>query len=451
MKHKIVLFTVAIMLVLATVACEKSTVNSPTSQPPTDSTSETQAGVLTISSSNAFVDSYGTYRVVGEIVNNSSTVLTSIELTIEIKDAAGNSLLTDDNGNIVPNVVTSPMLFTLAPAEASPFEYSYETTKGTPESYNVTITGQATGEANRANLVSEYVQLVEDDSGWYYLTGELVNTGSEWVHINGLAGAVLDDASNVLSADWTATYVTELAPTGDATGRDRTPFEVNFPNPGGATQWQVYLDADVADSVTDFPMDIRVANFYFDQYGSAHLVGWITNNSDQSLDSLVVAGLYAADKTVLDSSYAWAPVPVKPGMAAPFSISSFSSVDYNPAQAALVSTNTAKVDNWFTYPPSYELVDLASSGETVQKDGASWTIDGSVTNSSSKGLSDITVVVMIMDAQNNLLAMEYTTIYPTGDTIAAGETNTYSVSIYLDPAADSTGFTTSIMVVGDVK
>ncbi len=451
MKHKIALYTVIAVIVLLVTACVKPVITTPNSPPPVVNSPVSPSGDLVIASTNAFVDSHGAYNVVGEVANNSSTVLNAIKLTIEIIDVSGNSLLQDDNGNNTPNMVISPMLYTLAPGESSPFEYSYDTTNGTPASFNVAITGQQTGNANRATLKPENVQLADDGSGQYYLTGELVNTGSQWAHINGLAGAVLDDSNNVLSAEGTTTFTTELAPTGDASGRDRTPFEINFPNPGGATQWQVYSDADVNDSVTDYPMDIKVTNLYFDYYGSAHLVGWITNHSDQPLDSLVVAGLYAADKTVLDSSYSWVPVPVKPGAGAPFSISSFGSVNFNSNQASLVNTSSAQADPWFTTPPTNELVDLSATGETVQKNGTTWTFDGSVTNSSGKSLSGATVVVMVMDAQNKLVAMEYTSISPTGDAIAAGETNTYSVSISLDPAADATGFTTTTVVIGDVK
>jgi hypothetical protein len=406
---------------------------------------------LAISSTNAFIDSYGTYWVVGEVINNSSKVVTFIELTVKIKDASGISLLKDDNGNITPNAVISPMLYTLAPGESSPFKYSYETSKGTPASYNVTITNQQTGNADRATLKSENVQLVDDGSGWYNLTGELVNTGSQWAHINSLAGAVLDDSNSVLSADWTSTYTTELAPAGDTSGRDRTPFEINFPNPGGATQWEVYPDADVTDSVTDYALGLAVTNSYFDQYGTFHVVGWITNNSDKPLDSLVIAGVHASDKTVLDSSYAFVPIPIKPGEAAPFSISSFSSLNYNPNQAALVSSETAQADPWFTSPTSLEFIDLTASGESGLKDGATWTLEGNVINTSGKNLSGITVVVMVMDAQNNLVAMEYTSISPTGEAIAAGDMNTYSITVYLDPQIDATGFTTTTVVVGDVK
>jgi hypothetical protein len=451
MKQKILLCAFVGVLILSLNACGGAPVSTPTSQVPVVNTPVAQSNTLTITSTNAFTDSYGTYHVVGEVLNNSSAVVSSIELTVEIKDTAGNSLIKDDSGNVAANAQVSPMLYTLAPGEASPFEYSYETTQGTPASFNVTISGQQTGTVNRASLNTENVQLVDDGQGWYYLTGELVNTGSQWAHINSMAGAVLDDTNHILSADWTATYATEVAPAGDAAGRDRTPFEINFPNPGGATKWHVYLDADVSDTVIDYPLGVTISNTYFDQYGSFHVVGWLANNSDKLLDSLVVAGVYGADKTVLDSSYSFVPVPVKPGANAAFSVSSFSSINYNPNQASLVDTTSIQADPWFTYPPTNDVVDLAATGETITKNGATWTFDGSVTNTSDKSLSGATVVVMITDVQNKLIAMEYTSISPSGDAIAPGDSNPYSVSIYLDPKANTTGLTTSTVVIGDVK
>jgi hypothetical protein len=451
MKQKILLFALIGVLILSLNACGGSPISTPTSQLPVVSTPTALPKSVVISSTNAFIDSYGTYHVVGEVFNNSNAVVSSIELTIEIKDASGNSLIKDDSGNITANAKASPLLYTLAPGEGSPFEYSYETTEGTPESFNVAISGQQTGTAKRATLNTENVQLVDDGQGWYYLTGELVNTGSQWAHINSLAGAVLNDSNQILSADWTASYATEVAPAGDASGRDRTPFQINFPNPGGATKWHVYMDADVTDSVIDYPLGVSVSNTYFDQYGSFHVVGWLANNSDKLLDSLVVAGIYGADKTVLDSSYSFIPIPIKPGASAAFSVSSFSSINYNPNQASLVSTTSIQADPWFTSPPTNDSVDLAATGETISKTDSTWTFDGSVINTSDKNLSGATVVVMIMDAQNKLIAMEYTSISPTGDAIAQGDTNPYSVSVYLDPAANSSSFTTSTVVIGDVK
>ncbi len=110
-----------------------------------------------------------------------------------------------------------------------------------------------------------------------------------------------------------------------------------------------------------------------------------------------------------------------------------------------------QVDPYFISPVSSEFVDLNADTETPQKDGATWIINGSVTNTSGKSLSSVTVMVMVMDAQNKLVTMEYTSINPTGDAIATSEQNPYSVSVYLNPAADASGFTTSTMVIGDVK
>jgi hypothetical protein len=87
----------------------------------------------------------------------------------------------------------------------------------------------------------------------------------------------------------------------------------------------------------------------------------------------------------------------------------------------------------------------------VQKDGATWTFNGNIINTSDKSLSGATVVVMVIDAQNKLVAMQYTSIFPNGDAIEPGETNAYSVSVDLDPAADATGFTSTTVIVGDVK
>lgn len=96
---------------------------------------------MTIASNFAFTDEWGEYHVVGELQNGTDRVLTSIELTIEIKDASGNSLLKDDNGNVVPTLTFQPLLYTLAPGEASPFEYYVSSDAGQPSIYNVTITG----------------------------------------------------------------------------------------------------------------------------------------------------------------------------------------------------------------------------------------------------------------------------------------------------------------------
>ena len=150
-----------------------------------------EAGDLVISNTSAFVDKYGSYHVVGMLVNKTNNVLTGIKLTLEISDSSGNSLL-KENGSPVPGIIFQPMLKTLAPGEGSPFEYSYDTANGMPASYKVTITALQSGATRRANLTAENVQIIDNGAGWYYLTGDLVNKGAAWARVNGLAGAILD-------------------------------------------------------------------------------------------------------------------------------------------------------------------------------------------------------------------------------------------------------------------
>lgn len=454
MSKKIALILLMGALVLSLAACgtgsKTTSIPSPVQTSVVANTPE--AGDLVISNTSSFVDKYGSYRVVGMLVNKTNNVLTGIKLTLEILDASGNSLL-KENGNPVPGVIFHPMLKTLAPGEGSPFEYSYDTANGVPASYKVAITALQSGDTKRANLTAENVQIVDNGSGWYYLTGDLVNKGTQWARIHNLAGAILDASNNVLSADQTVTYTTELAPAGDPSGGDRTPFEINFPNPGGSgtPTWNLYWDTDVIDSANLFPVTTNITNGYLDQYGAQHIVGWVTNRSNQSLTSLVVAGLYDQAGIALDASYSNLAIPLKAGEAIPFSISTFGNVDNNPAQAAQVRTFTVQVDPGNTIPLNYEFTELAASGETIQKDGATWTINGSVTNTSNQKLSSATVVVAVMDAQNNLVAMESTAIFSSGDAIDAGETDPYSVPIYLDPSMDASGFTTATTVIGEIS
>lgn len=454
MSKKITQILLMVTLVLSLAACgtgPKSTiVPSPVETQVVANTPE--AGDLVISNTNAFVDKYGSYRVVGMLVNKTNNVLTGIKLTLEIIDASGNSLL-KENGNPVPGVIFHPMLKTLAPGEGSPFEYSYDTANGVPASYKVTITALQSGDTKRANLTAENVQIVDNGSGWYYLTGELVNKGTQWARINYLAGAILDTSNNVLSADQTITYTTELAPAGDTSGGDRTPFEINFPNPGGSAtpNWNLYWDTDVIDNANLYPVTTNITNGYVDQYGAQHIVGWVTNHSNQALTSLVVAGLYDQVGIALDASYSNLAIPLKAGEAIPFSILTFGNVDNDPAQAAQVRTFTAQVDPGNTALLNYEFVELAANGETIQKDGATWTISGSVTNTSNQQLSSATVVVAVMDAQNNLVAMESTALFPSGHAIDAGEADPYSISINLDPSIDASGFITTTTVIGEIS
>jgi hypothetical protein len=407
---------------------------------------------LEILSTFAFTEPSGRYNVVGEIQNDTAVAITSVELTIEIRDASGSTLLKDGNGNPVETMKFSPLIYTLAPGQQAPFSYSLDTAAGMPASYNVTVTASNTGSVNRADVAVENAELYNDGSGMFYLSGKLVNRSSQWAHVNSLAGAGRD-ANGLVTADWTATYASELAPAGDALGRDRTPFNIGFPVPQGAevTAWETFMDVDLADPPAEYPLAFTFTKTYFDSWDVYHVVGTLTNNSPETLHTLIVGGLYADDGTTLDATWAFIPIFVEPGMSIPFDMSTFSNVNWNLKHASRVSSYSVQVDPYSTSPSSGGIVALTTANDQVAWDGADWTFNGSVTNNSGYSLSGETVIVGLYDAQGNLIATSYTYLTPEGDMIADGQTVQYEVKLYLDPSVDAVGYTYKTFVQGDVK
>ena len=56
-----------------------------------------------------------------------------------------------------------------------------------------------------------------------------------------------------------------------------------------------------------------------------------------------------------------------------------------------------------------------------------------------------------MDADDNLIAIQWTYVFPEGDAIADGDSNDFEMTFWLDPAVDPNSLTISYMVQGDVK
>lgn len=415
-------------------------------------------GALSITNTSAYTDQFGSYHVVGAILNNGSSALTAIELAVEIKDASGNSLLKDDSGVTIPRQVFIPMRETLAPGEGSPFDFSYDISNGTPASFRVSVAGYQSGQTDRAVLKGENFQLVDDTKGTLFLSGKLINTGAQWAHLRSVAGFVVgngdDPSAPPLAAGSSFAFATMLAPAGDVEGRDQTPFVIAIPNPklgqDWSKAWRIVLDADQAPAPADNPTAVNFTNSYFDREGAYHVVGFLTNNSTVILNPQLVAGLYAEDGTVLDASSKFFSVAVDPGKTMPFDIAYFGSVNSNLAEAARVRTFTVQVDPARTITPSAATVGLEAVGEQVQKDGSIWTFSGTVTNTSDKYLSGVTVTVAVNDGQNNLVATNSTYALPSAKTISPDETVSYKVIISLDPTVDSKDFQMVTSVIGDL-
>lgn len=457
MKRKYLIVAASVVLILSIMACSlgKQT-GTPTAKPTVEqqvipTAAKPPADALEILPTSSLTDDYGGFHVYGEVMNNSDTTLTSIELIIELLDANGQSLVKDEDGNPKQEDIFYPMLYTIGAGESSPFSYYFDTANGMPATYSVTVGTYDVAQSNRADLVYENIHTADDGMGTFYLSGELVNQSDQWVHINGLAGGVLDTEGTVLSAEWTGTYTTLLAPAGNPAGRERTPFAVSFPSPKTTPdQWSIWWDAEVATDVNDYDLQVTVTNSYFDEYDGLHLVGWVTNNTSTLLTSLVVAGLYDADGACLDADYSYLPTGIAPGQSVPFDISYFSNVNYNPDEAALVNTYTVQVDPWNTYEPYYSTASILVESESIEQDGNYWTVTGNFTNTTERNVSSVAVITSVYDSQGTLVGTNYTYVFPDGDFFAPGDASTYELWLSLDPNADKTGYSTETILVADL-
>ncbi len=280
--------------------------------------------VLQIISLSSYKDSSNNFHVVGEVINGEDKPLTSIELTITIKDASGKTLLKDSSGKTVDSLTFSPMLSTLLPGKSSPFEYFLTSDAGVPDTFDVKITGQNTADMQTASLEIQNAQVKAGANDTVYLTGDIVNKGDKPVQIYNMAGSLLDKGKKVIAAAATSTYSSYLLPAGDSANEDRTPFAIAIDNPGSpVASYATYLEADQVDPQPDNPLKVDITNNYFDDTKQFHVVGTLTNNGSQTLHTFLVGGLYGKDGTALDADYTVTPIDIQPGQSLPYDISAF--------------------------------------------------------------------------------------------------------------------------------
>ncbi len=429
----------------------------PTEEPEEEPTEQgIAAGEISISSSNAYVDEYDYVHIVGLIFNDTEEPISFVELTLELVDGSGETLLTDFDDAPVDEVTFSPFLWTIGPGETSPFDYTVYTDDRDPSDweYTVRVTDFSDGFVDRGEIEIVNDQITADEFGTLYLTGELVNLNDEPVLVNSLAAALFDDGDNVLAGDASYNYARYLAPSGDESGNDRTPFTISLDGPvPDASSYIVYWDADLTDELdTTAGLRIDLAGAYADDFDDLHVVAAVSSEAEDVLSVQVVAGLYAEDGTVLDAATLWVPVYLGPGDAVPISFDYFSSVNSNPDELARVSSYSVQFDAYGTYETSFDVVALETANESSET-GSNGRVDftGDVVNASGEALSSAIVVLALYDAEDNLVISNWTSVYPDGDTFADGESLPFSLSLYLAPDTDTTDWSFRTFVQGYVE
>lgn len=474
-KNKFAMLAAVVMLALSMLACSLGgtkatevppTTVPPTTVPPTKAPPPTRvpptAAPTTPPAANApdleiinptyYLNSYGDYHVVGLVKNNTNRAKSSIELTLEIRDANGVSILKDSDDKVIESTVIYPLLDNLFPGQSAPFDFYLSKDDGTPVDLTAEVTGSLSSSETQAEVVVENAELVMGDPGEYYISGELVNKSNSGSKVDSLAGAVLDDAGTVVAADWSVSYSYYLAPAGDSGGMDRSPFIISIDGPvhENYSGFATYVDGIVTEEIPVQEIYVNLTYDYFDDWGDFHVVGTLENGSDVRYSTYLVTGLYDDAGVVIDAASSSMPMYLEPGQVIPFDATYFSSVGYIDAQAERVDNYTTQIDPYWTYEAPYETVALKTFTVTESKDGNLWNFTGDVTNDSGKDLSWMIVLVAMYDG-DTLVGTDYYSIYPDGDAFTAGSKGSYDIAANMDPLLSGKTLTYKFIIQGAVK
>lgn len=405
-----------------------------------------------IGSLYAHTDSFGYLHVVGEITNVSSSVINNIELAVSLKDASGATVLKDYDGNTVDSVALYPFVYTLAPGDSSPFDFSYYE-EGTPGSYEVFYVSSDTTTATKGSVEIRNTHYVDDGSDTIYYFGELVNTGSTPVEISGFSVGLKDASGMVKAASSSMNLVQYLAPAGDEDGLDSGPFGVtiNAVPEDGLTP-QVYFYPRQADAREKPMLELAFTNSYNDYYDRVHVVGVVKNSDTRQLGFPVQVALRDENGVILDTYYVNMPVSLDPGESLPFDVNYWYQINSNADDQGIMSNLYMQIDPYWTWETTYEYKILSASAVNLEDTGdGTLHITGTTRNDSGVDLYSITVMIWFTDAEDYIVGTAYTSLFPSGDGFAQSEEADIDFYANLDPEANYTDYDYTLQVIGQVK
>lgn len=149
-------------------------------------------GVYVLPNHSAYLDTIGFFRVVGEVINTTSTSVTFVHVPVDMLDSQGNVIKSSDG---------SIYLYTLLPGETTCFRAFLIDTPGRA-SYRFRAT-----DYNLTNAPVPFLTLFNDTAGVeppndYRILGEVRNRSGVVVNSVIVSGTVYDPAKIVIDCDW---------------------------------------------------------------------------------------------------------------------------------------------------------------------------------------------------------------------------------------------------------
>jgi hypothetical protein len=470
MKNHKPLMLALVMLLAVLLACGKTQILAEENTDIPDTPTPDVATLVEVQVTNTYPDAseYGgdKLHIVGVVKNTSAFALFQVEVTIEVLDASGASILMDYSDKIVPSVDVTVGPPLLKPGETGVFDYRCPKLNGTPVTINVTATDVwsiDTEVSPRMDVQAENVKMTPGGDGYQYISGELVNKSDQWVRVNAVIAATVDASNNILSDEDTVgdgAFMNTYAPAGDAEGRDRGTFMIWVPDPGpNVSGWTLFYDPSEINA-PNASLDAEVTNTFFDEYGTFYVNGWVINNGTETLStSFVEVTLWNTDGTILAADFGIDPGKIPAGKRLPFFTTVGPKTLVTPGSVAALDHISVRVQHDSTYTPP-EINYLEASGEQINKEDNQWVFTGNVTNNSGKNLRMLDVIVIVYDREGKLVAAHWAGTFGgiwspgfLGGISAVpgqGETVQYEIYVTIDPNADTSGYTTETIVEGTV-
>ncbi|MEJ2746331.1 MAG: FxLYD domain-containing protein [Anaerolineae bacterium] len=395
-------------------------------------------GELTIADLQGYEDMFGNLHIVGLLTNNSARAVDGVEVEIDVRDAAGNSLYTD---------LAWMSLYRIAPGETTPFRLGvYDDLTGV-DSFAANIVGQSVANIERADIAVRGVVRTVDDDGNIHVTGEVVNNGSEPAAINGVAAATFDGTGTIATADSAIVNIGYLEP------GESGPFRIYMYGPAKGTEdivdHAVYVDATVTSPETAWPLTFAEGSrVYVDRYDDVHLVGEVTNAGEEILDVRLLAAFYDADGNVLDADTFSMPLDMAPGDTLPFDIvGGWAPLEHTTGLLDRAVRYTVSWDPYWTWTSSEVTVDLTTANDAQEFDNDGVTFTGQMVNSSGAAIDKAIIVAVLRDAATGeLFATGYDSSF---DDIPADGVTDYRIRIDLESGYDEDSLEVFFIVKGE--
>ncbi len=406
---------------------------------------------ITISKLNLFEDHYGGRHIVGEIRNDTSFPVQSIDLEIAITDADRDTVLRNAEGKPIQEDIFHPFLNLLFPGESSGFDYSLSPQSNTAVSYQVIFSSAKKSTAEKADVRIEHAHIQKSMYGTSFLMGEVVNHGPQPARVEGLGVTVLGYDGQILDTNDASNSGLFLAPAKDPGGMDRISFSIPLHGSfGNDAPWEGFISAVVTEQKNIPTIHVLESHQYMDAFGFLHLVALIENGSSSPLSIPIVGSLLDKNGDVLDSVEGFLPVDVPPGSNAAIDLVDWKVVNHNVSLQAMIRKTQIQIDSSHTSLSKLRYFQLIPSNiQESRADQGVWIFRGRVNNFWSEAFRRIVVIVSIFSDDNHLIAINYQWVRPLNPLIAMGRNAQFNLQVSLDPTQDPSKYTYRIQAMAE--